>query len=96
MAITPKNNDPIELKLCDFSYISMTNPPISFWGAQNGKKRGFYSIFVVSGTDFQIIKFGFLAFFEAKMTKIVFLDQKLIVPNDYLQFWAHFEWFLSL
>ena len=20
----------------------------------------------------------------------------LIVPNDYLQFWAHFEWFLSL
>ena len=30
------------------------------------------------------------------MTKIVILDQKLIVPNDYLQFWAHFEWFLSL
>ena len=42
------------------------------------------------------MKFGFLAFFEAKMTKIVILDQKLIVPNDYLQFWAHFEWFLSL
>ena len=48
------------------------------------------------GTNFWIIKFGFLAFFEAKMTKIVILDQKLIVPNDYLQFWAHFEWFLSL
>ena len=64
--------------------------------AQNGKKRGFQSIFVVSSTDFRIIKFGFLAFFEAKMTKIVILDQKLIVPNDYLQFWAHFEWFLSL
>ena len=30
------------------------------------------------------------------MTKIVILDQKLIVPNDYLQFWAHFEWILSL
>ena len=30
------------------------------------------------------------------MTKIVILDQKLIVPNDYQQFWAHFEWFLSL
>ena len=28
MAITPKNNDPKESKLCDFSYISMTNPPI--------------------------------------------------------------------
>ena len=61
--------------------------------AQNGEKRGFYSIFVVSGTDFQIIKFGFLAFFEAK---IVILDQKQIVPNDYQQFWVHFDWFLSL
>ena len=30
------------------------------------------------------------------MTKIVILDQKLIVPNDYQQFWVHFEWFLSL
>ena len=48
-----------------------------------------------SSTDFQIMKIGFLAFFEAKMTKIVILDQKLIVPNDYLQFWAHFEWFSS-
>ena len=66
------------------------------FGAQNGKKRGFQSIFVVGGTNFRIIKLGFLAFFEAKMTKIVILDQKLIVPNDYLQFWAHFEWFLSL
>jgi len=57
-------------------------------GAQNGEKRGFYSIFVVGGTNFRIIKFGFLAFFEAKMTKIVILDQKLIVPNDYQQFWV--------
>ena len=30
------------------------------------------------------------------MTKIVILDQKLIVPNDYQQFWVHYEWFLSL
>ena len=30
MAITPKNNDPKEPKLRDFSYISMTNPPIPF------------------------------------------------------------------
>ena len=65
-------------------------------GAQNGEKRGFYSIFVVGSTNFQIIKFGFLAFFEAKMIKIVILDQNLIVSNDYLQFWVHFEWFLSL
>ena len=42
------------------------------------------------------MKFGFLAIFEAKMTKIVILDQKLIVPNDYQQFWVHFDWFLSL
>jgi len=30
------------------------------------------------------------------MTKIIILDQKLIVPNDYQQFWVHCEWFLSL
>ena len=30
------------------------------------------------------------------MTKIVILDQKLIVPIDYQQFWVHFEWLLSL
>ena len=59
-------------------------------------KRGFYSIFVVGGTNFRIKKFVFFAFFEAKMTKIVILDQKLFVPNDYQQFWVHFEWFLSL
>ena len=42
------------------------------------------------------MKIGFLVFFEAKMTKIVILDQKLVVPNDYLQFWVHFDSFLSL
>ena len=31
MAITPKINYPKEPKLCDFFYISMTNPPIPFW-----------------------------------------------------------------
>ena len=36
------------------------------------------------------MKSGFLAIFEAKMTKIVILDQKLIVPNDYLQFLGTF------
>ena len=46
----------------------------------------------ISGSE----KFGFLAFFDAKRTKIVILDQKLIVPNDYQKFWEHFEWFLSL
>ena len=40
--------------------------------------------------------FGFLAFLEAKMTKIDILNPKLIVPDDYQQFWAHFECFLSL
>ena len=30
------------------------------------------------------------------MTKIVILDQKQIVPNDYQQFWVHFDWILSL
>ena len=30
------------------------------------------------------------------MTKIVILDHKLIVPNDYQQVWVHFDWILSL
>ena len=74
----------------------MINPPISFWGLKMAKKGFFFSIFVVDSTDFRIMKISFLAFFEAKMTKIVILDQKLIVPNDYQQFWVHFDWFLSL
>ena len=39
-AITPKNNDPKEPKLHDFSYISMTNPPIPFGGSK-WQKKGF-------------------------------------------------------
>ena len=87
MAITPKNNDLEEPKLFDFSYISMTNPSLF---------EGFYSIFDVGGTNFWIIKFVFLAFFEAKMTKIDVLNLKLIVPDDYQQFWVHFESFFAL
>ena len=41
MAITPENNDPKELKLRDFSYVSMTNPPITFLGLKMAKKGGF-------------------------------------------------------
>jgi len=65
-------------------------------GARNSQKRGFYSIFVVGGDNFRIIKFVFLAFFEAKMTKIDILNTKLIIPDDYQQFWVHFELFLAL
>ena len=52
------------------------------------KKGVSIAFFVVNGNNFQI-KF-FKTFFEAKMTKFVILDQKLIVCNDYLQFWEHF------
>ena len=38
MTITPKNNDPKVPKLCDFSYISMTNPNIPFWRLKVVKK----------------------------------------------------------
>ena len=36
--IHKKNNDLKEPKLCDFSYISMTNPSIPFWGLKMTKK----------------------------------------------------------
>ena len=38
MAIAPKINDLKEPKLRDFSYISMTNPSIPFWGLKMAKK----------------------------------------------------------
>ena len=86
MAITHNNNNPKEPKLCDFSYIcSYDKPPHTLLEAQNN----FNSIFVVGGTNFRIINF-FLAFFEAKRTKIVILDQKIIDPDDYHHFWVHF------
>ena len=44
MAITPKNNVPREPKLFHFSYISMTNPPIPFWGLKMAKKGVFISL----------------------------------------------------
>ena len=34
--------------------------------------------------------------FRAKMTTIGIQNPKLIVTNDYQQFLAHFDWFLSL
>jgi len=73
----------------------MVMPPIPFWGLKTTKK-GVSSIFVVGSDNFLIIKFGFLAFFDSKLTKSSILNTKLIVPNDYQQFWIHFEWFLSL
>ena len=51
---------------------------------------------MVSGDKFRILYIGFLAFLEAKITKIGILNPKLIVPDDYQQFWVHFEWFLAL
>ena len=42
------------------------------------------------------MKFSFLAFFEAKITKTDILTLKLIVPDDYQQFLVYFEWFLAL
>ena len=38
----------------------------------------------------------FFGLFRAKMTTIGIQNPKLIVTNDYQQFLAHFDWFLSL
>ena len=54
-------------------------------------KKGFLEHFCCWQFQFPDQEIYFFAFFEAKMTKIVILDQKLIVPNDYQQFWVHFE-----
>ena len=37
-----------------------------------------------------------LAFLELKWLKLVSKTQKVIVSNDYQQFLAHFDWFLSI
>ena len=57
-------------------------------------KKGFLYHFL--STAVTISKYGFLAFFEAKMAKIDIQTLKLNVPDDYIQFWVHFEWFLEL
>ena len=41
-------------------------------------------------------KMWFFGLFRAKMTKIGIQNPKLIVTNDYQQFLAHFDWFLSI
>ena len=56
------------------------------------KKNGFIKHFCCWQNHFKIMKFGFLALFKAKMIK----DPKLIISNDYQQFWVNFEWFLAL
>ena len=60
MAITL--NDPKELKLRDFSYISMTNPPIPFLGLKMAKKGGFRAFLLsavpISGSQMIIYSFG--------------------------------------
>ena len=38
----------------------------------------------------------FFCLFRAKMNPIGIQNPKLIVTNDYQQFLAHFDWFLSL
>ena len=41
-------------------------------------------------------KMHFFGLFRAKMATIGIQNLKLIVTNDYQQFWTHFDWFLSL
>ena len=38
----------------------------------------------------------FVSFWGAKTTKIEIKNPKLIVTNNYQQYLAHFEWFISL
>ena len=38
----------------------------------------------------------FFGLFRAKMTTIGIQNPKIIVTNDYQQFLAHFDWFLTL
>ena len=96
MAIVAPFSVPIEPKKIDFSQKPMGMPLIPFWGLKTSKKGVLYSIFVIGGDNFRIKKLVFLAFFEAKMSKIDILNPKLIIPDDYQQFWVHFEWFLAL
>ena len=54
-------------------------------------KKAFLKHFCCREHQFPDHEIGFSAFFEAKMTRIVILDQKLNVPNDDQQFWVHFQ-----
>ena len=74
----------------------MWMPIIAFRGLEMAKKRGFCSIFLVGSEKFWVLKFSFLAFFEAKITKLDIPNHKLIVPDDYQQFLVPFEWYLAL
>ena len=67
----------------------MRMPIIAFRGLKMAK-----GVFVVGVDKFRILKL-FLggAFFEAEMTKIDIPNPKLIVADDYQQFWVHFECF---
>ena len=82
MVILTPFGDPIEPKKIWLFPETYGDASHTLLGARNNQKRGFYSIFVVGGDNFRIIKFVFLAFFEAKMTKIDILNPKQIIPDD--------------
>ena len=62
MAITPLNSDPKEPKLCDFSYISMTNPPIPFLGLKMARK-GVFIAFLLSAVPISGSRISFFCLF---------------------------------
>ena len=59
--------------------------------AQKGQKKGFYSLFVVGSTIFQILVLEFWAFFVAKRTKTKIQNFSFQMIIDIL---AHVEWFV--
>ena len=75
-------------------------PPYTLSEAPNSLKKGFWTIFVGGGLKIRILKFGFLAFFEAKMTKNDIPNPKLIDANDnqpfYIRILCFFWVFLIL
>ena len=70
------------------TYIGEIDYPNEALACEENKDAFILSIFVV-------LKL-FMAFVEAKMTKIDSLNPKLIVPDYHQQFWVHFERFLGL
>ena len=77
----------------DFSCKPIRMPIIAFRGLEMVKKGVSIAFLLLAVTNSGSCNFFFLAFLEAKMTKIDILNQKLIVSNDYQQFWVQFEWF---